>query len=114
MKKMLFAMAVLAIAGASHWASAATDAVDPPSQTVSTAGVDFHDRAAVESVYVKMTRAAEAVCNSYAANSRVTASDRACASEALAKAVHAVNQPILTALYEGDRRPTRLAARTTP
>ena len=114
MKKILFAVAVLAIAGASTAAWAGSEAVDPPSQTVTTAGVDFRDRTAVDGVYRQMTRTAEAVCDSYAANSRVTAADRDCASKALANAVRRANQPVLTAVYESERRPPGRSAGGAP
>jgi hypothetical protein len=52
--------------------------------------------------------AAQAVCDSYAANSRVTQADVACVDKALARAVRKLDRPQLTAIYEG-RASTRLA-----
>lgn len=98
MSKLLFA-AVLAAAALSAPAYAAEQ--DPPSRQVSTAGVDFSDSEAVRALHARLARAAASVCNSYGANSRVTAADRACAAKAIDQAVRAANRPMLTAVHQG-------------
>jgi UrcA family protein len=66
-----------------------------PSQTVSTTGVDFHDRAAVKALYARIYRAADTVCH-------MALSDRACIHETVAAAIAQADRPVLTAMYETD------------
>jgi UrcA family protein len=87
----------------------ASDLAAPPTQVVSVAGVDFHSAAAVRQVYSQLKMAASSVCDNYAANSRVTQADVACADKAVATAVRTLDRPLLTAMYEG-QVPTRLAS----
>jgi UrcA family protein len=88
----------------------AASAPAPAERAVSTAGVDFRDPAAVRQLYAQLQVAAEAVCDSYAANSRVTQADVACVDKALARVVRKLDRSQLTAIYEG-RASTRLADR---
>jgi UrcA family protein len=69
-------------------------------QSVPVAGVNFADRTAVNDFYAKLTRAAAEACDSYSANSRVTAQDRLCTNRAVASAVQQLNRPVLTAMYQ--------------
>ncbi len=96
-KTLLAAAAALALGGFAGQAFAA-DAGN--TQAVTVAGVNFADRTAVETFYAGLSRAAASACDSYAANSRVTAADRLCADRAVAKAVDALNRPVLTAVYQ--------------
>ena len=104
LKLLCAAGACLAMATPANAASAPA----PAGRAVSTAGVDFRDPAAVRQLYSRLQMAAEAVCDSYAANSRVTQADVACVDKALAQVVRKLNRAQLTAVYEG-RAPTRLA-----
>ena len=88
----------------------AADSLQAPTKAVSTASVDFHNSAAVRAFYSRLKTAANMVCDSYSANSRVTQADIACAHRALAEAVRNVDRPLLTAMYENDGA-TRLASR---
>ncbi len=83
----------------------------PDVRTISTAGVDFRDPAAVSAFYRRLRDAAGAVCDSYAANSRVTSQDVACTENALAKAVRELDRPLLTALHDGGAATLLAAAR---
>jgi len=71
-----------------------------PARAVSTAGVDFRSEASVTDFYHRLDRAAWAVCDTYAANSRVTQGDRACAEVALARTVKTLDKPMLTAVHD--------------
>jgi len=86
----------------------AASAPPPAERTISAAGVDFHDPDAVRDLYARLRAAADAVCDSYAANSRVTQADVACSSQALAAAVRKLDRPALTA-FHGGHGPTRWA-----
>jgi UrcA family protein len=71
----------------------------PAQRAVSTVGVDFQDPAAAQAFYARLRAAADAVCDGYAVNSRVSQADVACADREVAKAVRTLNAPQLTALY---------------
>jgi UrcA family protein len=92
-----------AVAGAVLALSTPAFAADDAATTVRAvpvAGIDFRDAAAVRQVYAQIQTAARTVCDSYAANSRVTAADVACAEKAVAEAVRSVDRAQLTALHE--------------
>ena len=101
MSKLILA-AVLA-AAALYSPAFAADIQDPPSQPVSTKGVDFNDTAAVRAFHARLEQAALAVCDNYRARSRVTAEDKACAAKAVDQAVRAADRPLLTAIHQGAR-----------
>lgn len=115
MNRLMIAVAAASFTLAAGQAFAVENRTDPPSRMVSTA-VDFRDPAAVRDLYGRLAKTAEQVCDSYAAMSRVTAADRACASKALADAVERLNQPAVTALHDAAHgRPAQaLALRATP
>jgi UrcA family protein len=71
----------------------------PAERTVSAAHVDFGDAAAVDDLYARLKAAAAAVCDGYAANSRVTRDEIVCADRALGDAVRQLNRPALSARY---------------
>ena len=96
-KTLLAAVAALSLGGFAGHALAADAGA---TQAVPTVGVDFNSRAAVQDFYVRLSGAAVSACDSYAANSRVTAADRLCADRAVAKAVEALNRPVLTAIFQ--------------
>jgi UrcA family protein len=100
------ALAALALAALSGPALAANDV---PTRMVSTAAVDFQDRAAVDALYVRMQQAARDVCDTNSANPRITQGDAACADRALAKAVREIDHPTLTASYNQRHTDARLA-----
>lgn len=108
MPKLLIA-AVLAAAALSSPALAASD--QAPSRQVSTAGVDFTDHSAVVAFHARLKQAAASVCNTYSAKPWVTAAERACAVEAVDKAVRAANRPMLYAVHEAQRPPLVYAQR---
>jgi len=80
----------------------------PAERTISTAGVDFTDRAQALAFYGRLHAAAEAVCDGYVANSRVTQAEIACIDRTIAEVVRKLDKPTLTALY--DRRQSTLLA----
>jgi UrcA family protein len=84
-----------------------------PVRTVSTAGVDFRDPAAVEALYGQLHASAAAVCDSYAETSRVSQADVACAEETLARAVKTIDRPQLYASYERRHAGARAAGPDT-
>ena len=96
-KTLLAAAAAIALGGFAGQAFAADAGA---TQSIAVAGVNFSDRAAVQDFYAKLTRIASAACDSYSANSRVTAQDRLCTDRAVAKAVETLNRPVLTAMHE--------------
>ena len=98
MKPILFAAAAL-IAGCIALPALADDASVAPQAAVTTAGVDFRDPVAVRAFYGRLAMAAERVCDSNSANSRVQQLDRACVQKAVAEAVRSADRPMLTALY---------------
>jgi UrcA family protein len=109
MSKILIA----AITALSLAAVAPAFAADAPAQTLSTANIDFHNPAATQAFYAKLTRAAAAVCDSGSANPVVTQQDRACAKQAMADAIAHLAEPTVTALYNNahDNGVSQLAAR---
>lgn len=99
MTKTVFAAAAIA-AFAIGFSGQALAADAGATQTVTVAGVNFTDRADVESFYSKLHRAAAVACDSYSANSRVSAGDRLCADRVVAKAVQTLDRPVLTAMHQ--------------
>jgi UrcA family protein len=100
-----FALAAAAFAlSAPSWG-----AETPSAATLATGSVNFHDPAAVAGFYGRLRAAASRVCDSFAANSRVTAADAACEEQAVARVVRSLDRPLLTALHEGQGA-SRLAA----
>ncbi len=95
-KFILTAAAALILGFAGH--ALAADAGN--SQSLPVAGVNFADRNAVSDFYAKLAHAATEACDSYSANSRVTAQDHLCTSRAVASAVQQLNRPVLTAMYQ--------------
>lgn len=79
----------------------AADVSAAPTKVISVVGVDFRDAAAVRQVYSQIKLAASSVCDNYAAISRVTQADVACANKAVADAVRTLDRPLLTAMHEG-------------
>lgn len=104
MTKLILAASVALLIAGPALAESARAAEDAPTQTVSTKGVDFANRAEVKHFYAKLRGAAQAVCDSGSTVARVSATDAACQRQVMAEAVKGVNKPVLTALYnaQGD------------
>ena len=105
--RVLKSSAVLAVlvstaAVSAHAAVADLDPVRTASATRLAVGpVDYRDPAQVQRVYVRLQRAAIAVCGSPAGIDRATReADRACAEQALKQAIAQVDRPLLTALHQ--------------
>jgi UrcA family protein len=101
--------AVCIAAGLMAVTASAAVAETPQSRTIALSGVDFRNPAAVRDLYAKLKTAANAVCDSYAANGRVSAADVACTHQVLGEAVRKVDRPVLTAMYD-DGAATRMAS----
>ena len=107
-KSLCVAIAAIALSGVAGQTFAA-QASEAPVISVSTAGVDFTNRASVRDFYAHLRQAAASVCDSNSVNPRMSQEDQVCAKAALANAVQAVNQPALTAMLDGSSNRTRLA-----
>jgi UrcA family protein len=95
--KTLFTIALLAAVAAPAIVAAAPAT---PARSVSTAGVDFRDPAALQAFYQRLKIATADVCDSNSANPVITQRDRLCRQKALTVAVQSVNRPTLTALHQ--------------
>jgi UrcA family protein len=108
-KTLLAAGAALLIGGLAAPVLAAEAGAN---QAVSVAGVNFSNPSDVRDVYVRISRAAEAACDSYAGKGRVSVADRACANRVVTDAVKLLDRPVLTAMHEsrGLQQPNRQMA----
>ena len=69
---------------------------------VSTRGVNFGEPNDVRALHMQLERKAARICDSGEPRMlAVASSDRACAKQALDRAVAKLNQPLLTAFHEG-------------
>jgi UrcA family protein len=105
----MFKPAAAACAALLAAAAAAAPAFAAPSEetlthSVSTAGVDFQDKQAVDRFYVRLKRSASYVCDSRSADRSISRLDKECYRKALADAVRSVANPTLTARYDSDER----------
>jgi UrcA family protein len=88
------------LASALFSAAQAQDNREPTQVRVSTAGVDFSQPASVEAFYGRLHRAAVAACDSHMGRDLAAwAEDRACAKQALNRAVAEIDRPTLLALH---------------
>jgi UrcA family protein len=71
-------------------------------KTVSTRGVDFSNQEQVRRFYIRLTTAAQAVCDAGSPVPRVFATDARCVRQVVADAVKAADKPVLTALYNSN------------
>ncbi len=100
--------------GASLLSTAAYAQVDrePTEIRISTAGVNFHDRAATAAFYQRLRSAARTACDSgFERDLGINMADRQCARQALVGAVRSLNEPMLS-LAAGLPTTTTLAENT--
>lgn len=71
--------------------------------TIPASAVDFRDAAATAQFYATLRATAAAVCDTYAAHSRVTREDASCAARAVADVVRRLDKPMLTAVHAESR-----------
>lgn len=96
MRKLLLIAATAAMIGGP--ALAETQALK-----VTTAQTNFTDRAQVKQLYSRLYAAAERVCRTDIEQQYAVKADQACVDEAVASAVHRVDQPRLTAMLPANR-----------
>ena len=72
------------------------------SAAISTAGVDFNNRAQADRVYERIAATARDVCSMHSSNPVLARPEAECVSHAVAQAVRNVNRPLVTAAYERD------------
>lgn len=85
---------------------------EPTALNLSTRDVDFQSAISTRAFHRRLEAAAREVCNSGQRELGMQAADRACAREALDKAVSDLSRPMLTAIHTGRPTPnaTELAA----
>jgi UrcA family protein len=98
-RSLLLVAAVLASALTAQ--AAAAYPRETQTLSVSTRGVDLDNRADAARFYQRLKFAASTVCDSRMADLGARLSDQRCAKDALDRAVHDVNAPLVTAMHTG-------------
>jgi UrcA family protein len=95
-RSILLATAVLASVFAAQTASAYPR--ETQTLSVSTRGIDLDNHADAVRFYERLKVAADTVCDSRMVDLSARLSDKRCARDALDRAVHDVNAPLVTAM----------------
>jgi len=105
-RSLVLAAATCAALALSALAPASAHAAAPAAQRVSYADLNLDSERGARLLLRRIRAAAETVCHAGSAplSLRAWQAARACARQATGRAVAQVNDPTLTALYEGRRR----------
>lgn len=85
----------------------------PPSEVVRYADLDLATGAGIRTLYSRIQRAADSVCEPFASSGTLipSAAWRSCFNQAVAAAVRHVDRPLLTAYHESQQQQVLVPAR---